>query len=189
MNPVRLILASASPRRAELLRQLTTDFEVIASQAPESEDPSLSPSELAQLNAYRKARAVARQYPGALVLGADTVVALGTKLFGKPASRADAVRMLQTLSGQTHAVVTGVCLMRAEGGWERLFADVTRVRFRELSLELIEEYLATIDPLDKAGGYAIQEGGEKIALEVSGSYTNVIGLPIERLKDELQRMR
>src|ERR1700759_4717111 len=107
-----LILASSSPRRSELLRSLGVEFTIVPSDAEESHNEQLTAKEISQLNAYRKARAVAKKYPDALVLGADTVVYLGTKLFGKPADFEDAHRMLKQLRGQTHQVVTGVCLLQ-----------------------------------------------------------------------------
>jgi septum formation protein len=181
-----LILASASPRRAELLRELEVRFAVEPSCATELDSDHLTAWELAQLNAYRKARSVAKQHPDALVLGADTVVVLGTALYGKPRDRKDAARMLGELEGRTHQVVTGVCLIHLREHRERLLAERTDVRFRRLSQADIERYLDRIDPLDKAGAYAIQEFGELLVEEISGSYTNVVGLPVERLEAELR---
>ena len=117
-----IILASASPRRAELLRELGAEFTVVPSAAPEVAPEYLSPAETAQINAYRKARVVAKKFPDRLVLGADTVVGLGTEQFAKPADMAEAERMLARLQGRTHQVVTGVCLMRLRGHRQRLFA-------------------------------------------------------------------
>src|SRR6266567_293795 len=128
-----LILASASPRRVELLRQLSMDFKVIHSDAPEIHHDQLTGREVSQLNAYRKARAVAKKFPDALVLGADTLVYLDNLLFGKPASLDDAQRMLQQLQGRTHQVVTGVCLLHLRGHRDRLFAESTHVTFRQLT--------------------------------------------------------
>jgi septum formation protein len=179
------ILASASPRRAELLRQLKLDFEVIPSDAKEVFDENLSPLELCQLNAHRKARVVAKKDPDALVLGADTLVFLGQRIFGKPANGAEAKRMLLQLQGRTHQVVTGVCLIHLRKHREKIFAVSTEVMFRPLTPEQIDEYLAKINPLDKAGAYAIQENGEMIVSEISGSFSNVVGLPIERVQAEL----
>jgi septum formation protein len=180
-----LILASASPRRADLLKQLKLDFEVMPSDAKEVFDENLSPLELCQLNAHRKARVVAKKHPDALVMGADTLVFLDHKIFGKPRDAAEAKQMLLQLQGQTHQVVTGVSLMRLREYRERLFAVSTDVMFRPLTPEQVDEYLAKINPLDKAGAYAIQESGELIISEVSGSYSNVVGLPVEKLRQEL----
>jgi septum formation protein len=179
------ILASASPRRAELLRQLKLDFEVISSDAKEVFDENLSPLELCQLNAHRKARVVAKKDPDALVMGADTLVFLGQQIFGKPADITGAKKMLLQLQGRTHQVVTGVCLIHLRSHREKIFAVSTDVMFRPLTPEQIDEYLAKINPLDKAGAYAIQENGEMIVSEISGSFSNVVGLPIERVQAEL----
>ncbi len=182
-----LILASASPRRAELLQQAGFDFQVIPARVGEVEWDQLSPSELCQLNAHRKARVVAKQHPDALVLGADTLVFLDREILAKPRSPQEARRMLRALSGRTHQVVTGVSLLHLRAHREVLFAVSTDVRFRALSEREILRYLEVIDPLDKAGGYAIQDHGEWIVEEISGSFTNVVGLPLERVVAELVR--
>jgi septum formation protein len=182
-----LILASASPRRAELLRQLAMNFEVLPSAAEEMAHEHLSPQEICQLNAHRKARAVAKAIPDALVLGADTLVFVGGEILGKPKDRAEAERMLANLQGRTHQVVTGVSLTHLRGHRERLFAVSTDVTFRPLTAEQIREYLDHVNPLDKAGAYAIQEHGEKIVSEISGSYSNVVGLPLEKLSEEIRQ--
>ncbi len=180
-----LILASASPRRAELLRQLELEFEVVSGDAKETFDDQLSPLELCQLNAHRKARAVAKIIPDALVLGADTLVFLGREIFGKPRNFAEAKQMLMKLQGRTHQVVTGVSLIHLRAHRERIFAVSTDVTFLPLSAEQISDYLSKINPLDKAGAYAIQEHGDKIVGEISGSFSNVVGLPLERLREVL----
>ena len=182
-----LILASASPRRSELLRLLDIEFRVVTSDATELHDDQFTAVEVAQLNAYRKARAVAKKFPDSLVLGADTLVYLGTKLFGKPANREEAHRMLKQLAGHTHQVVTGVCLMHLRAHREQTFSEITDVQFRKLTAAHIQHYLAQMNPLDKAGAYAIQDGGELIIEEISGSFSNVVGLPVERLRRELAR--
>ena len=181
-----LILASASPRRAELLRQLQTEFQIVPSEAAEVIDEQLSPQELCQLNAHHKARAVAKKMPDALVLGADTLVFLEGEIMGKPRDRADARRMLARLQGRTHQVVTGISLIHLRGHRERLFATSTDVTFRPLAAGQIGDYLSKINPLDKAGAYAIQEHGDLIVSEISGSFSNVVGLPVERVGDELK---
>jgi septum formation protein len=181
-----LILASASPRRAELLRQLKLEFKIIPSDATEVFDEQLSPLELCQLNAHRKARAVAKKIPDDLVLGADTLVFLDREIFGKPRNLDEAKQMLAKLQGRTHQVVTGVCLMHLRARRERIFAVGTDVTFRPLTAKQINDYLSKINPLDKAGAYAIQENGEMIVSEISGSYSNVVGLPVERLQEELK---
>lgn len=158
---------------------------MLPSDATEVFDPQLSPYELCQLNAHRKARTVAKKNPDALVLGADTLVFLEREIFGKPRDMGDAERMLGLLQGRTHQVVTGVSLMHLRGHQERIFAAGTEVTFQPLSSAQIKKYLTRINPLDKAGAYAIQEFGEMIIAEISGSYSNVVGLPVERLREAL----
>jgi septum formation protein len=189
MNLPPLILASVSPRRGELLRQLKLDFQIIPGWAREIQAEHLTPHELCQLNAYRKARVVAKQHPDALVLGADTIVCLGTQVFGKPRDMNDAHRTLARLQGRTHEVVTGVCLVHLRSHRQRIFAVSTTVTFRRLHSNQIRRYLAKINPLDKAGAYAIQEEGDLLVKQIHGSFSNVVGLPLERLKEELEHWR
>ena len=181
-----LILASASPRRAELLKLLKVKFRILPGEAEEVAHEHLTPLEVCQLNAHRKARAVAKKNPDALVLAADTLVFLDGEILGKPRNLADARWMLAKLQGRTHQVVTGVCLMHLRVHRERIFAVSTDVLFHPLDDKQIRDYLVKVDPLDKAGAYAIQESGEKIISEISGFYSNVVGLPVERLRKELQ---
>ena len=181
-----LILASASPRRAELLKQLGLDFQVVPGDAREIFDEQLSPLELCQLNAHRKARVIAKKYPDAMVLGADTLVFLKDEIMGKPANVAEARRMLGRLQGRTHQVVTGVSLIHLRALRERTFAASTEVTFRPLTADQINAYLSKMNPLDKAGAYAIQEHGDTIVLEISGSFSNVVGLPVELLREEIR---
>lgn len=183
--PKRLILASASPRRVELLKELGVEFEVLPSRAAEAAHDFLTPREVCLLNAWQKARAVARKRPDAVVLGADTEVCLGSKIFGKPAHRAAAEAFLAELAGRAHEVITGVCLLHWGGHRQWLGAEVTRVYFKPLTAADIAEYLNLIQPLDKAGAYAIQEHGERIIARIEGSYSNVVGLPLELLRSAL----
>jgi septum formation protein len=185
MNLPPLILASISPRRVELLREMGLRFRVVPSDAPEARNEQLTARELCQLNAYRKARTVAKKIPDALVIGADTLVCLDDEIFGKPASLADARQMIGKLQGRTHRVATGVCLIHLRRFRQKMFTETTRVTFRRLDLKQIRYYLGAINPLDKAGAYAIQEKGDLLVEGISGSYSNVVGLPIERLKAEL----
>lgn len=170
-----------------MLRQAGYDFQVIPSDVPEVEHTALAPRELCLLNAHRKARAVAKRHPDALVLGADTLVFLGREILAKPADRDAARRMLERLQGRTHQVVTGVCLLHLRAHREALFAVSTDVRFRSLSPAQIEAYLDAVSPYDKAGAYAIQEHGEWIIEEIHGSLTNVVGLPLEAVCKALDR--
>ena len=160
-----LILASASPRRVELLRQLSPDFKVVPSDVAEIHHGQMTARELSQVNAYRKARAVAKKFPDALVLAADTLVHLDTALFGKPATLEGAYQMLEQLQGRTHHVVTGLCLLHLRNHHQRVFAETTAVTFRPLDAVKIRRYLNRVNPLDKAGAYAIQEEGDLIGRE------------------------
>jgi septum formation protein len=185
MNNPSLILASESPRRAELLRQLGVEFKVVASNASEIEHEQLTAREVAQINAYRKARVVSKKFPDTLVLGADTVVHIESVLFGKPKTLEAAYEMLERLQGRTHEVVTAVCLLNLRHHQQRIFTDSTYVTFHKLDAVKIRRYLTQVNPLDKAGAYAIQEEGDQLVERVAGSYTNVVGLPIEKLRLEL----
>ncbi len=180
-----LVLASASPRRVELLRDLGLPFEVQPSHAPEVHLDHLTAQELSRINACRKAATVAGQRPDRLVLGADTLVYREAALYGKPADLPAARQMLHELQGRTHYVVTAICLLHLRPGRRRVFAETTAVTFRPLDAAQIRRYLAAVNPLDKAGAYAIQEQGSLIIEKIAGSYSNVVGLPLERLKQEL----
>ena len=180
-----LILASASPRRAQLLRQLELDFEIVPADITEVHHEQLTAGELCQMNAYHKARAVSKKFPDAVVLGVDTLVTFEGKVFGKPKNLNEAQRMLRTLSGNTHEVMSGVCLINLRNHRQKILVDKTRVKFRKLDTAEIRDYLSRINPLDKAGGYAIQEHGDMIVDKIFGSYSNVVGLPMERLQEEL----
>jgi septum formation protein len=181
-----LILASASPRRVELLRQLSLDFTVVPAGVEEIHHGQMTARELSQVNAYRKARAVSKKFPDALVLAADTLVYLQAALFGKPASLEEAYQMLERLQGRTHQVVTGICLLHLRKHRQEVFAESTSVTFHPLNEVKIRRYLNRVNPLDKAGAYAIQEEGDLIVEKIAGSYTNVVGLPMERLGRELE---
>jgi septum formation protein len=184
-SPV-LILASASPRRSELLREMGVPFTVVRGQVPEVAPEHLSPVETAEINAYRKARATAKKHPDSLVLAADTIVSLGTTIFGKPLDMADAEQTLAKLQGRTHQVITGVCLLHLRAHRQKLFAVSTAVTFRKLHAGQIRRYLSKMFPFDKAGSYAIQDEGDQIVKSISGSFSNVVGLPVEQLTCELQ---
>lgn len=185
MNKPLLILASASPRRSELMRRLGVEFRIVPSSATEINPEHLSPGEIAQINACRKAAVVSKKYPDAVVIGMDTLVALGQRVFGKPADLTEAHQMLLQLQGKTHTVYTGVCLTLHRNGRQKVFAEQTEVTFRSLTAEQIKHYHAQVNPLDKAGAYGIQEQGDLIVHSVSGSFANVVGLPLERLRAEL----
>ena len=168
-----------------MLQELGLAFEVIPGDAEEIASASMRPADICQINAYRKARAVAKHYPDAVVLGADTLVCLGRNVFGKPADLNEAFSMLSMLQGQTHEVITGVCLLHLREHRQSAFTVSTTVKFRPLRTSEIRRYFELVDPFDKAGAYAIQEQGELIVETVEGSLSNVIGLPLERLAEEL----
>lgn len=173
-----VILASASPRRAALLREAGPDFasmQIRTSHVNEGTDPLE--------NARLKAEAVAAAEPRAIVIGADTVIRFNGETIGKPADLEDARRILAKLSGHTHDVVTGVCVRCVENDLLVRFEETTHVTFRTLTPETIDAYISAVDVLDKAGAYAIQEHGEDIIEKIDGSLSNVIGLPVERLKE------
>ena len=176
-----LVLASASPRRRELLQEAGIAFLVAAAGVDESALPGETPAAQVQRLALAKADAVTARYPGQLVLGADTVVVLDGTLFGKPADLADAKRMLATLSGRWHDVLTGVALVRREPAHRQAWVCRTRVHFKALSSATIDAYCARANPLDKAGAYGIQEHGELLVAEIDGLRSNVIGLPVEEV--------
>lgn len=183
------ILASASPRRRDLLAEAGWRFEVASAQVEEIAPAHLTVGETVLWNAKAKAEEVARRiadrHGGALVIGADTLVALEGCALGKPRDLEEAFAMLSRLSGRTHEVFSGVWLARAGGGPGRGFVEISRVRFRALTPEEIRESMTRTDPLDKAGAYAAQHDPLGIIAEISGSRTNVIGLPMERLRAEI----
>ena len=182
MNPPatspHLILASASPRRMELLAAAGFAFDVLVSGADEDAPEGLPPDETAKRNALAKAMALPEDRES-LIIGADTVVALDGRIYGKPASPQDAITTLETLSGRTHEVVTGVALVNDNAFYS--FAETTKVTFRELSRDEIDAYVATGEPLDKAGAYGIQGAGGALVESIEGDYDNVVGLPMARL--------
>jgi len=180
-----VVLASASPRRRELLALIFSEFEVVPSEFDESEMPGdLAPAESVLYSARMKARDVARKYPDSLVIGADTIVVVDDAILGKPGDSEDAARMLRMLSGREHQVYTGITVIASEK--ERAAVECTNVRFRELSDEVISRYIASGEPMDKAGAYAIQGKGAVLITSISGCYPNVVGLPLYKLSTLLQ---
>ena len=178
-----LILASASPRRRELMGYTGVPFQVIT--AGTEEVQAGSPEELVTENARRKARAAAALHPGRVVLGADTVVYQDGLVLGKPRNAEDARRMLRALSGAWHEVYTGVCVVDAAGR-EDVRSDVSRVQFVPLDEETIERYVSSGEPMDKAGAYAVQGMAGMYVKRIEGSYSNVIGLPMALVRDMLR---
>ncbi|WP_287130931.1 nucleoside triphosphate pyrophosphatase [Candidatus Cyanaurora vandensis] len=171
-----LVLASQSPRRRELLAQLGVPLVVAPSDYLEENDPHLTPAELVQTQSLGKAQAVAPHYPGALILGADTVVVCGGQLLGKPTDSQQAHEMLASLQGRWHEVHTGLSFV--QDGAVQQHHEVTHVHLTALTDLEIRDYVATGEPLDKAGAYGIQGLGAAFVAEIQGSYTNVVGLPL-----------
>ena len=180
MTRPRIVLASASPRRRDLLSQAGYDVLIAASDVEEMDSCNEGPEALALINAKRKWTAVAPQYPSEIVVAADTVVWLDGRFYGKPVDFSEATQMLTDLSGRTHQVVTGVAVGRAGEGLQQ-FAEVSMVTFHALAQDEIAAYLKTIHPLDKAGAYAAQDDNGRLIAQVEGSLSNVIGLPMEKL--------
>ena len=171
-----LVLASASPRRQELLRNAGIPFEVQAAKIPEEPIPGESAKDCAERLAREKASAVARQRPQDVVLGADTVVVIDNQILGKPRDAKDAARMLRLLSGREHRVITGVALV-VNGQWF-VASEITSVTFSEITEKEIADYVATGEPMDKAGAYAIQGIASRWIPRIEGDYSNVVGLPV-----------
>lgn len=180
----KLILASGSPRRADLLRSAGLTFEVIIPNIDERARPGEAPDEFVMRTAREKAESIPAD--SAIVLAADTAVVDGPRILGKPANAADAADMLRSLSGRTHAVMTGVCIRHSGGG--DCFHIETNVTFRTLSEQEIADYIQTGDPMDKAGAYAIQGGAAKMVRRVDGSYSNVVGLPLCEVIEKLETL-
>lgn len=178
---MNIILASASPRRKELLEQMgLTDFQIIPAVGEEAADPSLPPEELVEQLALHKAREVAARSPSdAIVIGADTIVVLDRQVLGKPSNQANAFNMLSALSGRRHKVYTGVAVLR--GDQLQLAHEETQVRFCHLTDREILDYISTGEPMDKAGAYGIQGRGALLVDSIQGDFYNVVGLPICRL--------
>ncbi|HEX7571499.1 MAG TPA: Maf family protein [Bacteroidota bacterium] len=186
----KLILASRSPRRLQLLKQIGMSPTVMPCDIPEIFDPSRTPEENAAGLALRKALHVAESIPEGVIVGADTIVVLEGEMLGKPDGPRDAVRMLSALSGRTHAVVTGFALVDRPSGRQMTGAERTDVTFRELPLSEIEEYVEGGSPLDKAGAYGIQDDyGAVFVTRIEGCFYNVVGLPLSRLHTALQEFQ
>ncbi len=181
----KLVLASGSPRRSDLLHKAGFHFEVVKPLVEEIEDDAIPIRELTALNARLKADAVAAAHHGSVVLAADTLVLLGEKVFGKPSSREEASRMLGELNGQAHQVFTAVTLIHQESGRMHSLSVATDVIFKQLSREEMAAYHKKIDPMDKAGAYAAQDHGVLIIDRISGSMSNVIGLPMDEVTEAL----
>ena len=186
---MKFILASSSPRRQILLQRLQTPFDVILPNVDESMVvPDGSPETYCTALAKLKANDISQHYPNELVIGADTIVFLSDEIFGKPNDKAAAEHMLQTLSGKTHDVYTGVCLKWAEQNIHHLFAEITTVTFRNLDESDITYYIENYPPYDKAGAYGIQDWSAIFVKEIRGCYDNVVGFPLSRFYEELNKL-
>ena len=181
---IPVILASQSPRRIKLLKTIIENFLVIPSKTDEVCDINLSPEENAILLGRNKATSVAKYHPNNLIIGADTIVVLKNKIIGKPTDIENARQILRQLSGQEHEVITGITVVHSQ---ILSASKISRVRMKNLSLKDINSYVESGESMDKAGAYAIQGEGSFLVESYSGSYTNIIGLPMELLEDLLQK--
>ncbi|MBI5463688.1 MAG: septum formation protein Maf [Ignavibacteriales bacterium] len=186
LRKLHIILASRSPRRKKLFQQLGLHFKVVPSVVPEQFDRKQTPRKNAERIALEKALDVAQRSSSGIVVGADTIVVLGRKILGKPRNASDAKRMLGLLSGKRHDVITGVAIIDTVRGRKRVFSETTKVLFRKLQDGELAEYVRTGSPLDKAGGYGIQDDYGAVFVEkVEGCFYNVVGFPVTRFYQEL----
>lgn len=182
----KIILASKSPRRIELLKKIMKDFEVCPSDVDENNITEKNPVNFAVRAAEEKAKAVGEKFPGAVVIGADTIVVYENKIYGKPKNHNEAREMLKTLSGRAHQVITGIVIYNADTRRKAAGYEVTEVIFKTLTGEEIEKYLLNYEVLDKAGSYAIQDIEDAFIKKINGDYDNVVGLPVEKLNKMLK---
>ena len=181
---MKIILASASPRRQELLRYIVTDFDIIPADIDETISDDITADKAAEYLSVKKSEHISAQYPDSLVIGSDTVVIIDGEILGKPSDEKDAESMLRKLSGQVHTVVTGVCL--SMNGRSESFSKETKVRFYPLTDKEILDYIATQEPMDKAGAYGIQGFGSVLIEGIEGDFFNVMGLPVASLKRKIE---
>ena len=182
---VKIILASASPRRRELMKYISEDFESVSLDCDETLPPDILPMEASAYLAEIKAAAAAEKYPDCLVIGCDTTVICGCEVLGKPKDKDECVRYMKMLSGNMHHVVTSCCLICKDK--RECFSTITEVNFRSLSDSEIEAYASTSEPYDKAGGYGIQGKASGLIDSISGDFFNVVGLPVTQLFNELKK--
>ena len=187
-RPKKLILASASPRRQYLLAQMGIQFEVFPSTIKENAKNGESSVEYVLRLAEEKALDVANRISGAWIIGADTIVLINGEIFGKPVNEQEACQMLMKMRGQEHSVVTGFCVFDTDTKESVKESVETKVTMRELTKEMIQNYVQTEEPFDKAGGYAVQGRGSFLVKDIKGSYTNVVGLPLCELVEALERL-
>ncbi len=184
---MNIILASASPRRKEILDNTKLKFSIVQSNVDEKVLINENPIQLVMRLALEKGLDVANKYKDSLIISADTIVVEGGKILGKPVNEADAKNMLKRLSGKTHQVITGISLIHFESNNKIIDYVVSNVRFKELSESEIEDYISTKESLDKAGSYGIQGYGALLVEEIQGDYFNIVGLPISRVSDLLKK--
>lgn len=184
----RIVLASASPRRKQLLKQLGLNFEIVASDLEEKLNPRLKPRTQAEALALQKAEAVAHQFADAIIIGADTIVALNDEVIGKPKDVADAKRILKKLRGRQHTVVTGFVLIDTLNKRKIVKSVETKVWFRKLSPQEIHNYIEREKPFDKSGSYAITQLAAIFIEKIEGDFSNVVGLPLFTLARELKKL-
>jgi len=181
----KIILASQSPRRKKILEQIGLDFKVVISDFDETKIRFKTPQEMVEKLSLGKAKTIAKKYPNSIIIGADTTVIFKSEIIGKPKSKEDAVRILRLLSGNTHEIVTGFTVLK---GNKSITKHVTsRVKFKKLTEDEIKAYVATGEPMDKAGGYGIQEKGGLFMENIQGDYFNVVGLPIFAVAKALKK--
>ncbi len=183
----KIILASASPRRKELLETAGIEFEICVSDADESIPGGTKPVDAAKMTATKKALAVAESHKDDIVIGADTIVVANGKILGKPKDTADAEAMLRELSGIEHEVITGVCIVN--DGKTNAFEQISKVKFYELTADEIKSYVATGEPMDKAGSYGIQGKGCVLVEKIEGDYFNIVGLPVAKVVREIRKLK
>lgn len=180
---MNIILASASPRRRELMGIITPDFTAVSIDADETLPDNINPLTASEYLAEIKASAAAEKFPDSIVIGCDTTVICGGEILGKPKNKEECRRFMNMLSGRTHQVATGCCIISKDK--KTSFTEITEVTFRQLSAEEIEEYISTDEPYDKAGGYGIQGKASLLIEKINGDYFNVVGLPVSRLNQAL----
>jgi septum formation protein len=183
-----IILASSSPRRKELLKKIYPSFKIMASEYEEDMTLKLEPHELAMFLARGKSQDVSKKVSKSIIIGADTFITFENKVLGKPKNKMDARKILKMLSGKAQKVYTGISVIDQVKNKEINDYDITIVKFKELTDKEIEDYIATGEPLDKAGAYGIQDGGKNFIKEIIGSESNVIGLPLEKLSEILKEI-
>lgn len=188
MNKRKLVLASSSPRRKELLERAGLTFIVDAANIEEDMTRKLAPDRLVKKLAFEKASFVALRHPNAIVIGADTIVSIGRNRWSKPANLRQAKMMLRALNGKTHVVWTGFCIIDTTSGKRAIKSVKTNLTLRKLTKKEIARYLETGEPLDGAGGYKLQEKGQALMARIDGDYNNILGLPLSVVLDELKKM-